>query len=284
VIASDPRTSDPRTLLARPDLAASGLEGLIRADRFAAPKRLACRAPSAAVRKAPDANSEQRDQLLLGETFDVLESADGWAWGQARRDGYVGYVEQGLLAKAEAAPTHRVGALRTFGFLAPDLKSQPLGAYSLNAVVTIEGEDGGYLNAGAAGWIFRRHLEPIGVFEADPAAVAERFVGAPYLWGGRDSLGLDCSGLVQQALFACGRACPRDSDQQMQAFPHEASRDALARGDLVFWKGHVGMMLDGTRMVHANGHHLATVIEPLAEAIDRIRAAGVGEPLGFRRP
>ena len=275
--------TDSRTLLARPDLADAKLEGLLRAARFEAPRRLACRAPSAGILQTPDAGAEQLDQILLGETFDVLETAHGWAWGQARRDGYVGYVALDALAKAETAPTHRVQALRTFGFSRPDLKSPPLGAYSLNALVAIEGEAKGFLDAGAAGWIFKAHLAPIGEVETDPAAVAKRFVGVPYLWGGRDSVGMDCSGLVQQALYACGRACPRDSDQQLAAFP-ETAADALARGDLVFWKGHVGMMLDGERLIHANGHHLATAIEPLSEAIDRIRAAGAGEPLGFRRP
>ena len=119
-------------------------------------------------------------------------------------------------------------------------------------------------------------------FVPDPVAVAERFVGAPYLWGGRESLGLDCSGLVQQALFACGHACPRDSDQQ-QALGRAVDGGALQRGDLVFWKGHVGLMVDGERLLHANGHHMMTVIEPLAGAVARIAAAGVGEPTAYRR-
>ena len=128
------------------------------------------------------------------------------------------------------------------------------------------------------------HLAPIGAgFETDAAGVALRFLGAPYLWGGRESLGLDCSGLVQQALAACGKACPRDTDMQAGIGVAVAPGD-LARGDLVFWKGHVGMMLDAERMVHANGHHMATVVEPLAEAIARIEAAGYGPPTAYRRP
>jgi cell wall-associated NlpC family hydrolase len=121
-------------------------------------------------------------------------------------------------------------------------------------------------------------LSPIGVFETDPAGVAERFLGAPYQWGGRESLGLDCSGLIQQALYACGRACPRDSDQQA-ALGQPAPRESLRRGDLVFWRGHVGMMLDEARMIHANAFHMGVSIEPLAEALSRI-----GPATGFRRP
>ena len=275
---------DPRTTLARQDLADSRLEGLLRAARFEAPRRMRCCVPWAAIHKATDKGAEQQDQLLLGETFDVLDQVDGWAWGQARRDGYVGFVEQESLAKSEDPPTHRVRALRTFGFSRPDLKSQASGPYSMNALVTAAREEGAFLDAGAAGWIPKRHLAPIGEFETDPAGVAERFVGAAYLWGGRDSLGLDCSGLVQQAFYACGVACPRDTDQQMAAFPRAIDPGGLGRGDLVFWKGHVGMMLDRERMAHANAHHMAVVIEPLAEAIARIAATGPGDPLGFRRP
>ena len=275
---------DPRTTLARPDLADRGLEGLLRAARFEAPRRMQCCAPSAAIRKAADKDAELQDQLLFGEGFDVLDQADGWAWGQARRDGYVGFVDQASLAKYEDAPTHRVRVLRTFGFARPDLKSQASGPYSMNALVVVEREEGAFLDAGAAGWIPTRHLAPIGEVETDPASVAERFVDTPYLWGGRDSLGLDCSGLVQQAFYACGLACPRDTDQQMAAFPRAVAPGELERGDLAFWKGHVGMMLDWERMVHANAHHMAVVIEPLAEAIARIAAAGAGQPTGFRRP
>jgi cell wall-associated NlpC family hydrolase len=126
------------------------------------------------------------------------------------------------------------------------------------------------------------HLAPIGVFETDWAGVAERFLGAPYLWGGRESLGLDCSGLVQQALNACGLACPRDADQQA-GLGHEIDRSAFARGDLVFWKGHVAIGLDETRIVHANGFHMAVAIEPLETALSRIEAAGVGRPTALRR-
>ncbi len=154
----------------------------------------------------------------------------------------------------------------------------------MNALVAAQGEANGFLDAGADGWIFKRHLAAMDAFETDPAGVALRFVGTPYLWGGRDSQGLDCSGLVQQALYACGRACPRDTDQQLAAFTEAEPAGALVRGDLVFWKGHVAMMLDRERIVHANGYHLATVVEPLAEAVARIAAAGAGEPVGFRRP
>ena len=246
-----------------------------------------CSAPVTAIRKTAEAGAEQMDQLLFGEAFAVLEESGGFAFGQALRDGYVGYVDMETLSAPVLSPTHRVTALRTYAFVEANLKTPPLALLSINALVTVDAVEGRYAKIARLGWIVTDHLRPIGeAFEADPAAVASRFLGAPYLWGGRESLGLDCSGLVQQALYACGRACPRDSDQQ-QALggPLDVADDleGLRRNDLVFWRGHVGIMLDETSLLHANGHHMATAIEPLNEAVKRIAAAGSGQPTAFRR-
>jgi cell wall-associated NlpC family hydrolase len=269
--------SDPRTALMRPDLADALLEGLVRAERFAPAIAHGCAAPVTAIRRAPDDRAEQLDQLLFGETFRVLETGRGWGWGQAARDGYVGHVRLADLKPAPPAPTHRVSALRAYAFSRPDIKAAPVGLYSLNALAAVEDETGRFLKVAGSGWFVREQLAPIGQMEADPAAVAQRFLGAPYQWGGRESLGLDCSGLVQQALYACGRACPRDSDMQALIGHPVVSAD-LARGDLVFWRGHVGMMLDEARLIHANAHHMQVAIEPLAQAVARI-----GEPIALRR-
>ncbi len=275
---------DPRQTLARPDLADRRLEGLVRAKAFAAARPRRCTVSSAGLHAAPDAGSVQEDQLLHGELFDVLEARGGWAWGQARRDGYVGFVREESLGPPDETATHRVRARMTLGFAGPELKAPLVGRYGMNALVSARGEAAGYLDAGAAGWIPGRHLAPIGQVEAEPAVVAEQFLGVPYLWGGRDGLGIDCSGLVQQAFYACGRGCPRDADQQMDAFPVAVDLSAVARGDLVFWDGHVGMMLDGERLLHANSHHMAVATEPLAVVIARNEAGGVGAPIGVRRP
>jgi hypothetical protein len=272
---------DPRLTLARPDLAATALEGLVPAARYAPTRALQLRRPVAGLHRAPDAGSERLDELLFGELFDALDETDGFVWGQSRRDGYVGFVAAEALAAVGPAPTHRVGALRTYAFAEPSIKTRAYGPYSLNALVHVEEEAGRFARAGEV-WFWREHLVPIGVFERDPAGVAERFLGAPYLWGGRTSVGLDCSGLAQQALYACGHACPRDTDQQA-ALGREVAPEALGRGDLVCWKGHIGMMLDGERLLHANAHHMATAIEPLAEAVARIEAGGYGPPTAYRR-
>jgi cell wall-associated NlpC family hydrolase len=274
--------SDRRLTLVRDGLADVRLEGLVAAERFAAAVPMQVATPTASLRKAASPEAEQENQLLFGERFDVLFEDGDFAFGQARRDGYVGYVPTATLTLLGEPPTHRVAAIRTYAFSRPDIKSAIVGLYSVNALVTVEAREGLFVKVAGSGWITETHLGPIGRGETDPVAVAKRFLGAPYQWGGRESLGLDCSALVQLSLAACNRACPRDTDMQ-RGFFAEIAEAERRRGDLVFWKGHVAVLLDADTILHANAFHMAVAVEPLAEAIARIEAAGVGRPLGYRR-
>ncbi len=268
---------DPRVTLARTDLAASGLQGLVRAARFVAPRPMTIASPSAWMWRAPERSAEHVNQLLFGELFDALETHGEFVWGQARRDGYVGFVESGVLRAESPAATHWVAVRSTFAFAEPAVRAPPFGPLSMNALVAVEESEGAFLRAHGAGWIAASHLRPIGSLATDPAAVAEQFLGAPYLWGGRDAAGLDCSGLIQLAFQACGKAAPRDADQQA-ALGFEVEAKDLQRGDLAPWKSHIGIMLDEARLLHANAHHMAVAVEPLAEATARIAA-----PNAYRR-
>ncbi len=273
---------DPRITLAGDGVADDRLEGVIPAMRYAAARPSQVSIPCAAVRAKPELRGEQVDQVLFGEGFDRLQIHGEFVLGQALRDGYVGWIEAAALSDEIAHPTHWVSALRAFAFEEPSIKAPARGPLSLNAMVTAVDETAGMILADRMGWIARAHLSAVGVVLRDPAAVAMAHLGAPYLWGGRDSAGLDCSGLIQQALLACGLACPRDSDQQ-QALGAPAPPEALARGDLVFWAEHVGMMLDTRRLIHANAHHMAVTVEPLARVRARIVKSGGGEPTAYRR-
>ena len=277
---------DPRLALRRERVAAGSLEGVVEADRYVATQAMQARVPVAPLHRAPDDGAEQLDQLLFGERFEVLERTGDFALGQARRNGYVGYVAQAALAPAGRAPTHQVRAVRTAVLAAPAVRAPRLAFLSLNALVRVERQEAGFVEVAELGWVAAVHLARLGEVECDPAAAALRFLGVPYVWGGRDSLGLDCSGLVQQALYACGRAAPRDSDQQQalgQPVSLAAGLAGMQRNDLVFWRGHVGLMLDTERLLHANAHHMAVAVEPVVEAAARIRAAGGGEPVAVRR-
>lgn len=271
-------TLDRRLVPARGDLAARHLEGLVEAARFAEPVQHRVAAASAPLRPEPDAAAGLDSELLHGETFAVYEVRDGWAWGQAALDDYVGYVPAAALAPADdPAPDHAVGTQWATIFARPVLKSPPAGALPFRARVAVLDRSEGFARIGPGRWLNERQLAPLAASEPDWVAVAERFIGAPYVWGGRSPAGLDCSGLVQIARQAAGHACPRDSDMQAAA-PGRALTDgaSLGRGDLVFWRGHVAVMIDETRIIHANGHFMAVVIEPLAAAIARIEREGGG--------
>lgn len=279
---------DPRTTPARPDLAAAHLRGTVEAERFAEPTDAVVCTPVAPVSAKPDGTAAMTSQLLFGERFAVYDADGQWAWGQGALDGYVGYVPRSCLEDPAAiglgVPTHRVCALSTHVYAEPHFKARPGAALPAGARIAVTGAEAGFARLGPGGYAPLRHLAPLDRPVADWVAEAERFVGVPYLWGGRSSTGLDCSGLVQLALQAADIACPRDSDQQQAALGRPLARaERLARGDLVFWKGHVGMMVSPTRLLHANIHHMAAAIEPLAEARRRIRAAGEGDVTARRR-
>ncbi|MFN3229200.1 MAG: NlpC/P60 family protein [Asticcacaulis sp.] len=278
---------DRRLTLAREDLAELSLEGLLKAGRYQKAQLHQCCVPVTAIRSRPDAAAEQTDQLLYGELFSVLTVENGFAWGQANRDGYVGFVALEALREQIVLPTHRLKTLASYAYAEPSVRAPVLARLGHNALVRVEAEQGRYSQLAGLGWVPSDHLADLLSFESDWVAAAERYLGVPYLWGGRDALGIDCSGLVQQALTASGRFCPRDTDMQAAQLGHAleigADLSGLMRGDLVFWKGHVGIMADAETLLHANGHHMAVVRESLAGAVARIRAHEYSEPTAFRR-
>lgn len=274
---------DRRLTPARPDRAAETLRGQVEAERFIAGERRTVVAPLAPLRRAPDPEGRLDTEALRGEAVLVYEDTiEGWAWVQLVRDGYVGYVPSAALGPPEE-PTHKVAALRTFVFPGPNLKLPVVGALTLGCSVRAGRMVDGYAAIGE-GFVWAGHLSALDAREPDYVAVAERFIGVPYLWGGKSSLGLDCSGLVQTALAAAGHPAPRDSDMQEGSLGESLSADEpLRRGDLVFWKGHVGIMQDGLQLLHANASAMLVSSEPLVEARDRIRRNGGGDINALKR-
>jgi cell wall-associated NlpC family hydrolase len=278
---------DPRVTPARPDLAAKQLEGRVEAVRFVAGELRIVTEPQIPLRRAPSPDAALDTEALMGERVTIYDEEEGWAWGQLEADGYVGWLPASGLGMPSAQPTHKVSALRTLVFPGPSIKLPPLAALPFGARVTITGAAERFAVTKEGGHIPARHIVPLAALEDDFVAVAERFLGTPYLWGGKTNLGLDCSGLSQVALAACGIACPRDSDMQEQALgaPVDANADFsnLRRGDLVFWKGHMGIVRDPATLLHANAFHMAVALEAIAEAIPRIRASD-GLPTAVKRP
>jgi len=269
---------DPRLTPARPDLAAKYLQGKVEAGRFVEGEQFVIADSLAPLRERPSVDAALLTQALKGERVTIYDhDGEGFAWGQLHGDGYVGWLPDRALAKPAGAPTHKVTAIRTFAFPGPSIKLPPTETLVMGARVNVIREGGPFAVTREGWYLPRQHLGAIEDHVEDFVGVAERFVGTPYLWGGKSSFGIDCSGLVQIALNAAGTGCPRDSDMQQDGLGRTlsaAESKKPRRGDLMFWKGHVAIVRDADTIVHANAHHMATTVENTRDAVARIKAAG----------
>ena len=280
-------TFDKRLTPARPDLAAAHLKGQVDAGRFVEGVRMQVIAPVADLKSAPSPDSSLDTQALAGEVVTVYEQDEGWAWVQLERDSYVGYLSELALAPNVIAPTHRVTTRATFVYPAANMKTPILETLPFGAQVSVAETSGDFARLARSGFVFAKHLAALDAPEEDFVAVAERMSGAPYLWGGKTPAGVDCSGLVQASLAACGFAAPRDTDMQVktlgETLPITDDLAHLQRGDLIFWKGHVGIMRNGDTLLHANGYHMLVASEPLKEARERIARNSFGAITAIKR-
>jgi len=281
--------TDARLLRFNGRVAHDSLRGQVAAEHFTEGRAMEVQTEILPLLATPEGPRQR--ELVMGEGFVVLDEVEGFAFGYAERDGYVGWVFAEFLHPKRKA-THRLAAIRSYWQEDPDLKlSTRIFPLSFGARFMITGSKGAWSRIAiqtAPGeawfrdsWVPSAHLAPADSHEPDPVAVAEKFLGTPYLWGGNSAFGIDCSGLVQTALLACGIACPGDSDQQMALGAEVAG--PLARGDLMFWQGHVAMVVDGARIIHANANDMAVAYEPIDAAIARIAAQGGGPVRALRR-
>jgi cell wall-associated NlpC family hydrolase len=270
---------DPRRHAYRQDLAAASLRGRVSAGRYVAGEVRQVVHPATPLWARPDTRESWTTQALFGELVTVYEETQGWAWVQLARDGYVGYLRARALSAQVKPSTHRVRTPGTYLYASGNARALPGPHLSMTALLSVAETGPVFARLAEGGFVPTRHIGELGRFAPDFVAAAERFVGTPYVWGGKTRLGLDCSGLVQVAMHAAGLDCPRDSDMQQAEVGRElqvrADLEGLQRGDLVFWRGHVGIMTDAFLLLHANAHHMAVVVEPLRSAVDRIARGGL---------
>lgn len=282
---------DPRIHAYRADLADERLAGKVKAGRYIPGDDSHVHRDSVPLFSSPSFDGELQTEALYGEQVRIFEIRDSWAWGQLATDGYVGYIPLEGLSPGILPATHRISSLRSFVYEDANIKSPPIALISMMSQLAVSdvvsAKGGEFFELEGKGYVFARHGVEIGVNDTDFVAVAERFIGTPYLWGGRTSLGLDCSALIQIALLACGKECRRDSDLQAGSIgtllSDSTDISSLQRGDLVFWKGHIGVMVDDRNLLHSNAHHMAVAVEPLAPAVERIIKNGGGEITAIRR-
>ncbi len=280
-------TYDPRLTPARPDLAAEHLRDTVAAESYAPGRRMQISIAFADLRRSPSESAATDTQALYGETLIVYEDKDGWSWCQLDRDRYVGYIRSDALTSRVVKPNQRVRVRHTLVYSAPDIKSPPIAALPFGAEVHVVGASEKFCELHTGGHVFARHLAVSTRPLSDFVGLAEMFLHTPYLWGGKTDVGIDCSGLAQVALIAVGVAAPRDTDMMETMLGRPADVDerlrSLRRGDLVFWRGHVGIMQNEEMLLHANGYTMTVASEPLAVVRDRIRSTDFSEITSVRR-
>ncbi len=270
----------------REDLAAMHLRDKIEAENYVVGRRFQVNCGSAPLRRLPDKKAVLDTELLFGETVILYDEDKGWAWVQSEIDGYVGYTERSGLNSEPLQSTHSVTVLASHIYPEPDLKTVPIYSLPMTARVTVNDKTNNYYKLASGGWIFAGHLEPIHIHAVDHCEIARMFLNIPYLWGGKTSVGIDCSGLLQVSLARCGKLIPRDSDMQIssgQSVLYTSDEKDLRRGDLVFWPGHAGILLESQTIIHANATEMRVTMAPLDDLVAKIEESTGDKIIAVRR-
>lgn len=264
----------------RDDLAAQYLKGQVNAGNFVAPKLHQIKCDYAYLKTAPDTSSPNVSEVFFGELVDIYEIKNDFAWVQLKRDNYVGYLPFECVSTEIIEANKKINTIRSFAFSIPKVQGEIKNILPLNSLVkATDRVENGFVYCDGLGFIYLKHLCDLDEYAANPVELAKYFLKTPYAWGGRQALGIDCSGLIQTIHEACGINLPRDARMQEkmgELIIPSPDFSNLKAGDLLFWQGHVAMMIDNENIIHANSFHMCVEIEPLAQTIKRYDGLGLG--------
>jgi cell wall-associated NlpC family hydrolase len=217
--------------------------------------------------------SKGDSQLLYGESFEALELLIDHVYGRSLVDNYCGYIHKDMLKLEAAPPTHFVDTNLAHIYSGPDFKSRPVKLLPFMSRTYIQDENrtNDFVQIDKDQWIFCSAIKPLTELKKENKIIdtAKMFYGAPYLYGGRSILGIDCSSLVQLCILRSGiEACPADADQQEPVLGQTVSIDQAQPGDIAYFEGHTGIMLEHNQVLNATARYMKVVIEPLEQLID----------------
>ncbi|MEH6630537.1 MAG: NlpC/P60 family protein [Halopseudomonas aestusnigri] len=261
---------DPRLHPIRDDLTAEYLREKVTCNKYSQGQAAQVIVGKSSLRRSPEDGSPLDSELLFGEKLTVYDERNGWAWVQNAKDSYVGYIHSADISKEIRPTTHRIQALRTYVFPKPDMKCPPIDLLSIESAISIVQIEGNYSQIQGGGWVYSAHIMSQDIAATDHVSIARRFLGTPYLWGGKTSVGIDCSGLIQVSLSACGITAQRDASMQEKTLGIPVNSEQTTEGDLIYWSGHVAIALDNKMAIHATANSMDVMIEPIAHITERV--------------
>ena len=217
--------------------------------------------PKANMNLKPDSNSEVVSQILYGEKFKIFSENKGWLKIKTIYDNYIGYIRKDKFFK-KFNPTNKIYVLKSRIYKKKDNKFLKTNNYLyFGSSVSVKNKDNKFIEFENNRWIKKKDTRSINHFEKNFSKIFKLFLNTKYLWGGKTSQGIDCSALIQIYFYYNRIFFPRDTKDQIKYCKKKINKK-LVKGDIIFWKGHVGICVNNKKFIHAYGPKKKVLIMP----------------------